>query len=32
MSSGEILAGKAMRLNMKIIEFTSKLDNLVYKE
>lgn len=29
--SGEILSGKVVRVDMKIIEFTFKLDNLVCK-
>ena len=30
--SGEILSGKAVRLDTKIIEFPFKLDNLGYKQ
>lgn len=30
--SGEILPGKVVRLETNIIEFTFKLDNLVYKQ
>lgn len=30
--SEEILVGKVMRLDTKIIQFTFKLDNLIYKQ
>lgn len=30
--SGEILAGKVVRLDTKVTEFAFKLDNLVYKQ